>query len=283
MVDINGWISLWIGVMVLIPAARLIQLYVSTKIIDFVLFAGFFITIFFSAVGNFFGLLTDNIIFYQIHHISIYIGFLCLFLHTVRIKWETPPKIIWAIGISWPIIIILFILMWEPMQQPDEAYVVFMDMKRSSSSYFPNGAGLVTSDDTVIYSSGHAGIGLAYFIFVSLVLLYVYITLEPATEFRKIRLVRKLWIIIWFNLLSWSIMIMPWMQFFEYNNGIILIGLLLVAYITFRIPEGVLITQIQILRALNLYNIIEKERTNSSIIELKDYLDRIVNAGIIKT
>ncbi len=156
-------LSLIIAFLALIPALIILRQFLQTRLKDyFIVFSIFFsafITFSFHVIAS----QTNLLISYQIHHIATNTIYFCIFLHAVRVRWQRVPVVIWYSGIIWFITLILLILFWDLMQQPDDAKVLFWNMPQAFISYSPNGAGLITNNDVIIYSTSFRIIADTYY------------------------------------------------------------------------------------------------------------------------
>lgn len=137
---------------------------------------------------------TNNLIYFQFHHWTWVLTYFFLLLHSTRILWETPPKLIWFVSIIWFSALMLVIGFWEIMEQPNTARVIFWNMSHTHSSYFPQGAGFETKAGMIVLSSGHALLLYIFSLYAISLTLYTFLRVEPVNPIRKIILAKKLWI-----------------------------------------------------------------------------------------
>ena len=222
---------------------------------------------------------TNTLIYFQIDHVFVTIISLLFFIHSCRLIWDHIPTVIWYIGVIWFAILIFLTLFWELTEQPETAYVIFMDMPARHNTYFPKGAGLVTQGGVVIYSSAHSFLADVYRILGACLLVYAYFTVKPVNPTPKILLSRSGWRIAALLLLAWCTLTVPWFPRFTYINSLLLILQIIIAYIAIFIPETMLISHAQVLRARYLYEkVFELQNIHRSGIISKSSIIDYMNA-----
>jgi hypothetical protein len=156
--------------------------------------------------------------------------------------------------------LVIAILLWEKQIQQERTNVLFFDMPRSHSSYFPQGAGL-TIDEVTIVSTGHALLIYLYSLYSILLFVYVYLTFEPFRRDKRIKVIRRLWILaISISAIFYNFGL-PWFPRNDSLSIFLVLGLTVIAYISLFVPEGMLISHRQILSARQLYNQIKTKNT----------------------
>ncbi|MFX0123844.1 MAG: hypothetical protein ACFFAE_09420 [Candidatus Hodarchaeota archaeon] len=126
-------------------------------------------------------------------------------------------------------------------------------MSHNYSSYYLQGACLVTQGGVIISSSGFNFLSNMFDIFVVALLLYAYIKVQIVKPTAEIIRAQRLLIIAAGILLIYTIIVLPWFIFIPLPNALVLITLVIVSYIAIRVPEGLLLSHVQILRAIGLY------------------------------
>ncbi len=267
MIDLTAeqWIIVFIGLITIVPSTVLTKQYLKTRVLDFLLFAGMFISAFLAASSHIVAGATDMLIYYQIVQWSLSITSFLFFLHSVRLVWVRTPTVIWYVGVIWFALLMFLILLWEKMEQTETAYVLFMEMPRTYSDYYPKGAGLVTDGGVTVLSTSHYTLATLYRLFGAVLLLYAYSSVRPISPSERIKLSRRLWIANSVILLVWTIYLLPGVPHIPYMNGLILVILIIVAYIAIFIPETMLISHVQLLRALELYKKVQQVDTRREI------------------
>ena len=274
---LNQILGIIVAVLALIPVPLLLKYYYDTKIFDFLIFGLFFLSGSVILIADPLASITNLLIAFQIHHMTIDFAFFLLFLHAIRIVWDKPPFLVKVIGVVWFIILIVLTLMWQIMIQPAFARVLIFDLPSSFSTYFPLGAGFALADGTIIYSTAFRYLGEFYRLFSLSLLLYAYITVELVQPTHRIIRAKKLWIAVWFLILIHSLSLFPWIPTNDFISFFLIVAGVIAAYITIRLPESVLLSQVQILRVYNLYKNLETYQDMNQISPLSmdhfvDYL-----------
>lgn len=264
----NQILALLASFLTLVPSSVLIYYYIKTRILDFLLFALFIISGFLSLIADPLADITNHLFFYQLHFSSVDIALLILFFHGAMFRWNEPPKVLVAFVLAWFFLLTGLTLLWEVMLQPEVAKVLFWELPRGYSDYFPRGAGITLSDGTMIYSTAFHFIADFYRFFVLGFLIFVYTTTRVAHPTKNIILARRLWIAIWIMLFINTLSYLPWFLEFEVTNIFNIIGGLMASYITIFIPEGLLLSQSQILRVNGLYAIFQDQETKTPLNQL---------------
>ena len=257
-------INLIIAVLSIIPAIILYKQYRRTIVLDYLIFSLAFVTVSSTLIWTIFSTIFKLLIFYQLHHISYFLTSYFFFLHGTRLRWKRTPKLIWYIGHGWLIIAVISILFFKIAAQTEYATVLFIQMPHGYSSYYPNGAGVNLTKDVILYSTSHNIFRVLYSLFAFFVMLYAYLTVEMAHKTPSISRSRNLWLVAIVNSIIYFTAILPWaLAYIHFDVQIILsVALVIVAYSTLRIPEGMLMSHIQITRASFLYLKVQKMTSN---------------------
>ena len=276
--ELLGLILAFVGIF---PSILLLKLYFQTKITDYLLFGLFFLDGIMVLVLDPIAGITNNLIFFQLHHLSIDFAFLLLFIHACRMTWKRIPRSVLFIGFSYYLILLFMTLLWQNFTQPEFANVIFINLPHSFSSYFPEGAGL-KYNGIIIYSTAFRYIGEFFRIF-SLIFLFnaYYFKSRPylIESDNKIVRARQIWLLIWSLFLLHTLSLI----FFPYSlvSIFLVIAAVLIFYITFFLPEGLLISSVQLTRILPLYSFIlkqtEKNPHNTTIESISTYLTILNN------
>ncbi len=272
--------GLFLAFIGIFPSILLIRLYFKTKITDYLLFGLFFIDGILVLILDPLAGLTNELILFQLHHISIDTAFFILFIHASRMIWKKTPKIVFATGLGYYLILFIMTALWRLSIQPPTADVLFITLPHSYSTYFPKGAGLVING-VIIYSTAYRYIGEFYRLFSLSFLFYAYyFKTKPFIneEDSKIKNVRRIWLLVWSLFLLHTLSLFPWFPF-PYEGIYLVIAAILIFYITFFLPEGLLLSSVQLTRILPLYNFIlsqsEKNPSNSTVESIRKYLSLI--------
>ncbi|UCG04098.1 MAG: hypothetical protein JSW11_08940 [Candidatus Heimdallarchaeota archaeon] len=96
------WIYLFISIFCLMPSILLIIHYLRTHIVDYLIFAGAFVAVTINQLFSFFYVIDPiNILVNQIVTSSYIIVYLFVFIHALRVKHDTPPRLLLYIGVIW--------------------------------------------------------------------------------------------------------------------------------------------------------------------------------------
>ena len=292
---IDEWLVIIIGLISLIPSLILLKQYLKTFVVDFLLFSGVFLSVTVTCFSSIFADTTDLLIFFQLHRWALVFTFLFFFLHGSRVLWTRTPTIIWYIGIIWFAILIFLICFWEIMPQDDSAFVLFMEMPHGPNQFHPKGAGLQTLGGVIINSSSHRLLSDLYSLYTAGILGYTYIRIKPIHSTKKIVFTKRLWIIIWSLVFVYGVLGLPWVfsffssmisSFSTIRFLLILVAEVLSAFIAIIIPESMLISQTQVLRAQKLYKHVQHFHTEQEIKEfgmesLVEYLKNIPKESLV--
>lgn len=255
----NQIIIIIVGLTSIVPTIVLFRQYLKTRITDFLIFSAVYLTVTIGALSQIFVTGEEFLIFVQIHRLALDTTFFLFFIHGARIIWTRTPAVVWGIGLSWYGVLIFLTLFFEVMPQQDAAYVLLMVMPAVPTSYHPLGAGVETVNGVVLYSSSYLFLGTLYLLFCMAILLYAYITIELPIKTQKMIRTKKLWVVVWTLILIYGILHVPWVFVFLQLKTTTLVNLfplageLISALIAILIPESMLISHAQILRAVNLY------------------------------
>ncbi|MFX0066598.1 MAG: hypothetical protein ACFFC7_31040 [Candidatus Hermodarchaeota archaeon] len=239
-----------------IPVYILIKYYRETGIFDYLLFSGAFIC----ASGHISSLILLTYIPPQIFWsltatLSYNMGLFLLLYHALKIKWDILPQII-RFGTYLQFIIVISIVLSIIILPPDfiKYISILADLNR---------------------------------IFVLLIVIYIYSAIEHVIVDKRTITAQRLWIIAGGVLLISPLIltginldIMQLFPFDEIGKLSNLLGIFIVVFITILYPEAVLISRVQLIRALNLYKLnvsLESEPPikNFAIKTLAEYLQSI--------
>lgn len=282
---LNQFLIYSLGILCLIPSIILFFQCKATQISDFLVFSSVFFSVSIASFSQILSVQTNLLIFFQFHRWALIWTFFSFFLHGCRLRWNRTPKIIWYVGVCSFSILSFLVLFFEIMPQPEHAFVLFFEIDAVPGFAHPNGAGLITKGGVVIFSSSHYFISTLYQIFGSIILLYAYLKLDPPFPTKRVLLTKKLFILAWTIVLIFGICNLPWVfhssSLFSTQllNLLIVISALIIALVAILIPESMLISQAQIIRAHKLFEIVQKDSFNQiekyKRIFLDDYIRSI--------
>ncbi|MHA2247083.1 MAG: hypothetical protein ACXADY_19215 [Candidatus Hodarchaeales archaeon] len=250
-----------IALLSLIPFIWLFRSYQRTEIIDFLIFAGLFLSVF---VNNFAyaNLISDypiGILEYAAV-ISYLFIWLLLFLHVFRVKWEKSPTILWY---STLLIFIVQILIYFVIVVSGYSPII---LSRSYYLFIKSNKPLLL----VVFSISHL-----FRVVALLVAIFIYLTVEHIIVDKRVTRARNFWIITAIIFLIPPISTLGvWWNIWVGNPLIAIISnitnfaIIFVAYIVIRYPESVLISKVQVVRALDLYKTVQSTTSND---ELKEF------------
>ncbi len=282
----------------LIPIPVLYLLYRRTGVIDYLIFAAVF---FFFSSSVFFSVLAlqpGNVLFWQLRHISMYCCYILVLLHANRLKWLSQRKLLTIGMITWFFSLIVLTLLWKSMPNERGIFLFWEMNPRSMDAFFsleggqniPEiGAGLAING-IIILSTSHPLLAYGFYFAVACIFLYTYLTIKPASPTSRIIIAKRLWILIGLANLSATGFLFFWpvSNTYEWVIIFVLIELVLIATVAIKYPESMLITQVQLHRAISLYKEIQKmdQRQFNRISEIRmekvvEYL-RTVNLEVVE-
>lgn len=176
-----------------------------------------------------------------------------LYIHATQILWDKPPLYHQLVGFGYPSLIIIIILLWDIQTQQSSTSVLFIDMSRSYSTFYPNGAG-VTFRGTMIYSTSYRLLGDIYRLYVFLLLFYAYWNVEPVHGTKRVVLAKRLWITAIILHIIYLVVFLPGVSLNPITGLINITSLILITFITVRMPETILLSRVQLLRAVKMYH-----------------------------
>lgn len=275
---LNQIIGLIVAVIGIFPSLLLFRLYFKTKMTDYFLFGSFFLAGILVLILDPLAGVMNVLILYQLHHITIDTAYLIIFIHACRMIWKKIPWAVLVLGIGYYLVLFTMTSMWQLQMQPANATVFFLTLPHSFSSYYPYGAGLKING-VLVYSTAYRYIGEFYRIFALIFLFYAYyFKTKPLLkeDDSRIQKARILWLIIWTIFLLHALSLFPWFNLFAFVSFFLIIAAILIFYIAFFLPEGLLLSSVQITRILPLYGFIikqsEKNPRNKTVESIKTYL-----------
>ena len=180
-----------IALLSLIPAIILLLNYLKTSLIDFLLFSMIFfsLTLLSLTTGVVTG--TDNLILGQFAQWSLNLTIFSAFVHGLNIR-RSPTKIVKIIGFIWFAILQILIFFFKIIIEPPTAYMFCKCLRLeipiiTDNPSYPIGAGIVLSDNSILYSSGYPLISTLFQLFVVITVLYSYIKLKPIIQTKRVK------------------------------------------------------------------------------------------------
>ncbi|MFW9995336.1 MAG: hypothetical protein ACFFD4_25085 [Candidatus Odinarchaeota archaeon] len=277
----------------LIPIPLLYLLYRRTGIADYLIFAGVFLTLSASVSLAILAPKTNNMIFWQLRHISMYVSHLLIFFHAIRLAWGKYPRYLTAMMITWFTVLVVLTLLWKPMLN-ERGIFLFWEMNPHSletiigtgGSELPEmGAGFVING-IIILSTSHPQLAYGFYFVAASTYLYVILTQKPAIPTSRITTAKRLWILIGtINFFATGLLLFwPFSVTFELAVSLVIAELILIAVVALKYPESILITYTQIVRARKLFEDVRNDSgkqiqeivfVQSGITSLNEYLKSI--------
>ncbi|MFX1250095.1 MAG: hypothetical protein ACFFCZ_00595 [Promethearchaeota archaeon] len=227
------WLFILAGILCgTIPLGVVVRNYFRIRSKDYLILAGFFLLGAFSMFSEPLSCITGNLLIWIIGVNSYFLMHFCVFLHVVRLRWEKSPPTVWIVSIFF-----LFILQLE---------IIFRML--------------------IGLNNGPILIIEVFRFLVGILLLYCYISIVPVKPSDRIMAVKK-WITIAsminivpgiFSIIyGFLVLINPTLFSLELVDivffSVIALGGMIFIYVALRFPECLLISQVQLLRAKELY------------------------------
>ena len=266
----NQQLGVIVAFVALIPAILLFRQYFKTRLPDYLLFAIFFVDGSLTLILDPIAGVTNILIAYQLHHLTIDLAYLLLFIHGSRIIWKKVPRPLLVVTVVWYAALFIMTALWQPMTQPATATFFWIaNIPHTFSTYYPAGAGL-TLNGVIIYSTAYRYWGELFRVYVIAILLYAYINVVPVNRTPRILRAKKIWISVWFVFLLDALTLFPILyEFNQFISLILLIAGALMTYIAVFIPEAMVISKVQAQRAFNLYDRLQKASNEEEIEKLQ--------------
>ncbi len=265
-VSVAAWLSMIMSTFILFIGGVSFKHYRRTGVQDFLLWAGFFYTLSLARYCYALSLITNNFFFIQCYFWVLCSSWFLPFLFAIRMRWEHAPPIVWYLGVTWFGILIFLITFLEPMQEPTRAIVLFWELPRGYSEFYPDGAGIMTSGGTILFSTAHNLLHTGYMLYV--VGLWVYTHLVTPLSYSSDRsiLAKRLWITTGFLVIIGLVWWLPGFSlFWGLTDVLFVVAVGFVTYISIWLPEGLLLSQVQLARAVELYEQIQRLTTKEAI------------------
>jgi hypothetical protein len=220
---------------------------------------------------------TQNLFLAQVTQWSLNLTIFSAFIHSFNIR-HNATKIFRIIGIGWFVMLQISIFFFKQIIESPTAYIFCkcLEIPRITDTpldYY--GAGIITNEGYIIYTSGYPLISTLFQLFAITSVLYSYIRLKLIIQTKRIKNIKLMMIFVWFLLLIYTLGNLPWFYVLEpdsitsLSDFCLIFALFLMAFISIRFPESLLVSHIQILKARHLFttfkedskNLIEKTKT----------------------
>lgn len=271
MVGVNEAIVIVLNIAALIASILVLYYYKKTKLTDFLIYSWFFFQAFVTTAILIFALSNDILILYQLHWISMSTQYVLFFRHISKLVYDKTPKALNIIGYGFYLLIVIIIAFWKKMEQPMIGTQLFIFKgDHNQSSYFPLGGGL-EYDNTIILSSAYQGLMAIYFVLITTFGVYAYAKIQLVNSTPRTRRAKKLWILTYIFFFLFSALRLPYITEINsewnylYGNVFATIGMALAIFTILTIPEAVLLSQVQVVRACSLYKMVHVYEDKNSL------------------
>lgn len=246
-------VGMGMTILAIIPIIILFKQYRKTGMMDFLYFSIFFFSGAIAIISDLLIPTYNVLILFQLEWWAFNSCAMILLIHSANLLWEKIPNWIWYGGWSYFVGLSVMILFWDLSPTTPKATVLFFDMPHSFLTHYPQGAGLMLDNGVVIYAAGFRLLGDLFFFFSVGVAIYAYFRIELVVDDPNLKRARLIWLYSLIGLFLWVVSILPWFEVGLVSVIIILVVLPVFGYIGFVIPEFMLISQAQLLRAHDLY------------------------------
>lgn len=253
-----------IALLSLIPLVWLYRSYQRTKILDFLLFAGLFLSVFINNIA-YANLISDYpiVVFEYVSITSYLFIWLLLFFHIFRVKWEkSPPILLYSTLLIFIAIHLIYFVVVVSGYSP-------IIIGRDDYLFIKSNIPLLL----LVFSLPHI-----YRIVALLFAIFIYSTVDNIIIDKRVKRARNFWIItaitflippicsmcVDLNILDFDSVIFP---FLAIISNISNFAIIFVAYIVIRYPESVLISKAQVIRALDLYRTVQSYTSSDKLKE----------------
>ncbi len=170
--DIVEYILLISSVVALIPTAPLISLYYRTRIGQYLIFMGVFLTSTLFAISSVLAQETNELFFWQLTFTARNLTYFLFFIHLLRMLWRVPPPLVLYPGVIGYSLVQFSIFFWQ-----------------MNGDGIP---GLFLPDGTDIYSSEHRLLGNLFQTFVAVLFLYGYYQIQVENPSPRVRNTKRI-------------------------------------------------------------------------------------------
>ncbi|MFW9991677.1 MAG: hypothetical protein ACFFD4_06425 [Candidatus Odinarchaeota archaeon] len=263
----------------IIIVVKLVQLYRRTSILDYLIFSGAFTC--FMLYGNPIVRELSNysiLIVLQFRHFVLNLTHIFLLMHSLRISWKKAPRILAIIGWGWFFVLEILVFFWTPLAS-GRARVLFWELDPHPLSLPGSsaiGAGIAIND-LVIYSTDHPLIAYCFYLYCATVFAFSYFYVKPVSPTTRIITALRVWkISSSINVTAVALLIVwPFPNTYIIASIMVFLEFFLAGIVVaLKYPESMLTSYVQIIRAVNLYELIQKS-TESELMEFS--IDRITN------
>ncbi len=269
------WIRIGVALLSFISASIYFRYYFKTQIFDYLLYTGMWLTLIIQQFADVIRInLSSPIVLVQQYADSGFmLFFFFIFIYAMRMKWDHPPRILWYFGVLWFFVGLFLITFFEVVDLPERGIVFFVEMRKYVDFSPPDvGVGFITEGNVILMASGFQLVSECFRFFVLSLFIYVYLSTKYVIIDNRVRIARNLWIVAASLGCMRPILILGhnfslWTTDPLFPNLFNLIGLAVIAYTTIRYPEAILLSKVQLIRALSLYQSIQALQTHEQVQE----------------
>ncbi len=280
-------VSLLVFLASIIPTIILLRIYWVTKIEEYLylgmttfLGIGAYLLLLLAKLdmGSRVDMILSKIFVFALLNLALFI-----FLYSVKLRWNTPPKAYLMLFIIPYIVLSLLTILGKEMDQKGSDNTLFgtlsldKDITNGSNFYYPHGFSFEVGD-IIIVSSSYLYLVFIYLFLVQGQKVFMYFQSYSGKQKSVENHVRRIWIFgstfMWlsaiFTLPGLGLPIVWW--------SATAIFFIILNYISIKYPDFVIVSNHQILRAVRLYDQIDVTTPKTQVFgmdKLKDYLDTI--------
>ena len=200
----------------------------------------------------------------QVLHFLIISIQLLFFIYAVRVKWYHPPKLLVAFAFVWYIILFAMISQYQLVNLPTASKFSWLKLIKNESE--TKGGAYQLSNGTIILGWGYDILLSLYLVFTFSFVIYIYLTMEFGINNKSIQKLRKTWLVAEFLYIlpdvvkiPYDLSLLPLPYIVAIKVIFTFLAMIFVSYIAIWHSEGLLLSSIQLLRAVKLYNLVKNQ------------------------
>ncbi|MCY3411186.1 MAG: hypothetical protein INQ03_06055 [Candidatus Heimdallarchaeota archaeon] len=232
--SITHYLLLISGLFALIPVISLYKMYRKTRIVEYGVFSAVFLLSSLFTVTEVLAQVTNNLIFWILCFSFRNFTYFLFFTHAMRMIWSKPRNSVLYFGVIQYSIVQLLLFLWKPL---NDGTVM----------------GFVTSDGFVIYSTDNRTIGNLFQMYVAILFLYGYFSVNLVNPSKRLSDSLKIMKAVAIALLVSRIIRLvqnfgfPDNNFIEYAGAILFLSaFILVAYVIYYNPGSIMLSRAQV-------------------------------------
>jgi hypothetical protein len=257
-------------------------IYLRIKIIEFFIFSGFFIGAALTYLFISLAFAYDKLIFYQLERIFFTLTYLFLYNFLQRIRSKEPSRIKTGLVHAYAMMLLVLILFWELQTPSDQISVFSLSIPKGGNAlYHPKGAGL-PENSFIVYSTSFPHLNIIFTTYIAFLGVYYIYKYAPTHPTPRIMKAQKLWFAAFLLHLIYYILAVINVNLSIYVQLTLVIGIMIIIYIIFFIPEGLILSYYQIISVYKLYDEVDKNNVlqdessgNMTIDQIKEYMSSI--------